>query len=210
MNAVGGSVSGARRFDRRGFGRGVFAIAAAMTLGSCGDSGSGGSDSAEPQIGYVRGNGTITTIEVADRVAAPEVSGTTLSDAQLSLSDFAGKLVVLNVWGSWCPPCRKEAPELAAAARELADQNVEFLGINTRDNDIQAARAFERRFEVPYPSLYDPAGKLLLGFRGSLPPNAIPSTLVIDSDGRVAARIIGETTKNTLVGLVEDVRAAAA
>lgn len=184
------------------------AIAAALTVGSaagaCGD-GAGRSNSAEPQIGYVRGSGTITTIAKGERAPAPEVSGTTLSGADLSLADFAGKAVVINVWGSWCPPCRKEAPELAEAARELADKDVEFLGISTRDHDKQTALAFERRFKMPYPSLYDPAGELLLGFRETLPPNAIPSTLVIDRDGRVAARIIGETTKSTLVGLVEDV-----
>lgn len=196
------------RFGRRTFGRHLLAIAATLTVGSaagaCGD-GAGGSSSADPQIGYVRGSGTITTIAKGDRAPAPELSGTTLDDDEISLADFTGRAVVLNVWGSWCPPCRKEAPELSAASRELADRGVEFLGINTRDNDIKAARAFERRFEVPYPSVYDPAGELLLGFRETLPPNAIPSTLVIDRDGMVAARIIGETTKSTLVGLVEDV-----
>lgn len=180
------------------------AFTAGTTLSACSDDAEG-SPSAEPQIGYVRGNGTITTIAKGERSPAPELSGTTLSGEDRSLSDFAGRAVVINVWGSWCPPCRKEAPELAAAARELADKEVEFLGISTRDNDKSTALAFERRFEVPYASIYDPAGELLLGFRETLPPNAIPSTLVIDRDGMVAARVIGETTKSTIVGLVEDV-----
>lgn len=191
------------RIRRRSFGRGLVALTTAVVVGGCGD-GAEGPDTGDPQVGYVRGNGTITTIAEDERTAAPQLAGTTLSGERVSLADFGGRPVVVNVWGSWCPPCRREAPELAAAAREL-DGRVAFLGISTRDNDRNAALAFERRFEVPYPSLYDPAGELLLGFRKTLPPNAIPSTLVIDADGRVAARIIGETTKGMLVGLIEDV-----
>jgi thiol-disulfide isomerase/thioredoxin len=111
----------------------------------------------------------------------------------------------VNVWGSWCAPCRSEAPDLVAASEELADDGVEFLGINSRDLDRAAARAFQRRFEVPYPSIYDQQGRTLLAFRGTLSPNAIPSTVVIDQEGRVAASVIGEVTRSTLVGLVEDV-----
>ena len=84
---------------------------------------------------------------------------------------------------------------------------MEFVGINSRDLDRAAAQAFQRRFEVPYPSIYDQQGKTLLAFRGTLSPNAIPSTVVIDDQGRVAASVIGETTRSTLVGLVEDVQA---
>jgi len=84
---------------------------------------------------------------------------------------------------------------------------VEFLGINSRDLDRAAAQAFQRRFEVPYPSIYDQQGKTLLAFRGTLSPNAIPSTVVIDAEGRVAASVIGEVSRSTLVGLVEDVMA---
>ena len=155
--------------------------------------------------GFVSGKGIITRLPVAERREPGEVAGETLEGEPIALSDFAGKTVVVNVWGSWCAPCRSEAPELVAAADELADDDVVFLGINSRDLDRAAAQAFQRRFEVPYPSIYDQKGQTLLAFRGTLSPNAIPSTVVVDAEGRVAASIIGELTKPTLVGLVEDV-----
>ncbi|HSE55080.1 MAG TPA: redoxin family protein [Nocardioidaceae bacterium] len=157
--------------------------------------------------GFVSGKGVITRLAVDDRKEPGEVAGETLEGEPISLEDFEGKTVVVNVWGSWCAPCRAEAPDLAAASEELAADDVEFLGINSRDLDRAAAQAFQRRFEVPYPSIYDQQGKTLLAFRGTLSPNAIPSTVVIDAEGRVAASVIGEVSRSTLVGLVEDVMA---
>jgi thiol-disulfide isomerase/thioredoxin len=157
--------------------------------------------------GFVSGKGVITRLAVDDRKEPGEVAGETLEGEPISLGDFEGKTVVVNVWGSWCAPCRAEAPDLVAASEELAEDDVEFLGINSRDLDRAAAQAFQRRFEVPYPSIYDQQGKTLLAFRGTLSPNAIPSTVVIDAEGRVAASVIGEVSRSTLVGLVEDVMA---
>jgi len=157
--------------------------------------------------GFVSGKGVITRLAVDDRKEPGELAGETLEGEPISLEDFRGKTVVVNVWGSWCAPCRAEAPDLVAASEELADDGVEFLGINSRDLDRAAAQAFQRRFEVPYPSIYDQQGKTLLAFRGTLSPNAIPSTVVIDAEGRVAASVIGEVSRSTLVGLVEDVMA---
>lgn len=152
--------------------------------------------------GFEAGDGSVTIIAPADRVAAPELSGKTLTGEDVSTADFAGRTIVLNVWGSWCAPCRAEAPELAKVSVELTD--VQFIGINTRDLDPAPANAFVRAFEIGYPNIYDPDGSLLLGF-GELPPKAIPSTLVIDREGRVAARILGATTVSTLTGVIEDV-----
>jgi thiol-disulfide isomerase/thioredoxin len=101
--------------------------------------------------------------------------------------------VVYNVWGSWCPPCRAEAPTLRRIATETEPDGVQFVGINIRDNEA-SAEAFERRYEISYPSLFSPDGQLLLPFRGTLPPSAIPSTVVVDRQGRVAARIVGGAT----------------
>ena len=107
-----------------------------------------------------------------------------------------------------CAPCRKEAPALAAASRQLAGNDVVFLGVNTKDSSEDNALAFQRHFDVPYPSFFDPSGRTLLAFRGTLPPSAIPSTVVIDAHGRVAASILGEVpSERTLVDLVKDVRA---
>jgi thiol-disulfide isomerase/thioredoxin len=157
--------------------------------------------------GFVSGKGVITRLPVDQRKQPGEVSGETLDGEPLSLADYEGKTVVVNVWGSWCAPCRAEAPDLVEASKELADDGVVFLGINSRDLDKAAARAFARRYDVPYPSIYDQQGKTLLAFRGTLSPNAIPSTVVVDEQGRVAASVLGETSKSTLVGLVEDVMA---
>jgi thiol-disulfide isomerase/thioredoxin len=176
------------------------ALLAAAVLSACSsDVGTSG------DTGFVSGKGIITRLPAAEREVPGEVSGETLEGEPVSLEDFEGQTVVVNVWGSWCAPCRAEAPELVAASEELADREVEFLGINSRDLDKAAALAFQRRFEVPYPSIYDQQGRTLLAFRGTLSPNAIPSTVVIDDQGRVAASVIGEVSRSTLVGLVEDV-----
>ena len=152
------------------------------------------------------GDGSLTIVPVGQRVPAPRITGQLLDGGTFDSTLLAGKVVVYNVWGSWCAPCRSEAPALVAASQKLADQAV-FVGLNTRDFDKAAPRAFVRAFEVPYVNLFDPEGALLLNFSGELPPNAIPSTIVVDLEGRVAARIIGETTESTLVGLIQDVAA---
>ena len=159
--------------------------------------------------GFVAGSGTVTVLDEAKRVPAPELSGRSLSGRPLALDDFAGSTVVLNVWGSWCAPCREEAPALIKAAKQLGDRDVQFLGVSVREPGVASAKAFVRNFGVPYPSIYDSDGSQLLGFRDTLPPDAIPSTLVIDSHGRVAARVLGPVDQSTLVGLVSDVEGGA-
>lgn len=154
--------------------------------------------------GFVTGDGSITVVPVADRRPAPAISGETLDGATWSSESAAGKVIVYNVWGSWCPPCRAEAPALQAASEATADRAV-FVGVNTRDLNPAPAQAFVRDAGLTYPSLFDPDGSLLLGFAGDLPPSAIPSTLIVDAQGRVAARVLGATTESTLVGLVDDI-----
>ena len=161
--------------------------------------------------GYIDGTGIITRLAVDDRKKPGQVSGETLDGKKLDLSSYAGKVVVLNVWGSWCPPCRKEAPMLESASRQLAKDGVVFVGVNTKDSSPDPGLAFERRFDISYDSLFDPAGRSLLAFYGILTPSSIPSTVVIDQQGRVAARILGEVpSTTTLVDLVRDVRNGAA
>lgn len=122
---------------------------------------------------------------IDERGTVADLSGEDLSgDGRLALSDFAGKVVVLNFWGSWCAPCRAEADELEAAATALAPQGVQFLGINVKDTK-GAGADFLASKQVSYPSIYDPAMRTLLSIRG-FPTGSIPSTIVIDRQGRVA------------------------
>jgi thiol-disulfide isomerase/thioredoxin len=139
-----------------------------------------------------------------DRSISPPLKGTTLDGASFDLADLRGDVVVINAWGSWCNPCRAEAPDLTRVARETAALQVRFVGIDTRDN-AASARAFVRTFKVPYPSVVDTDGRVLLAFSKVLPMSAVPSTLVLDRDGRIAARVIGRTDYPTLRGLVDDV-----
>jgi thiol-disulfide isomerase/thioredoxin len=165
----------------------------AVVLSSCGG---GGSSIAEES--FVSGNGSVSYIKQSDRIAAPQLSGMTLSGTNYTFS--GGQVAVVNVWASWCAPCRAEAPTLAALSQKYTD--VAFIGILTRDNPA-TAEAFVRRFALPYPTLIDDS--VLIGFRKSLPANAIPSTVVIDKNGNVAARISGEITVASLSELIEKV-----
>jgi thiol-disulfide isomerase/thioredoxin len=105
---------------------------------------------------------------------------------------------------SWCAPCRAEAPDLVGAAERTADV-AQFVGMNVKEENPAAEQAFLRATGVTYPNLDDTTGQLQLAFADTLPPAAIPSTLVIDADGRVAARVLGPITETTLVDLVTDV-----
>jgi thiol-disulfide isomerase/thioredoxin len=173
------------------------AVLAAVTLVGCADD-----DAGTAGTSYVAGDGASIVLPAAERQEPVRVTGTTLDGDRLDTVTLRGKPVVLNVWGSWCAPCRKEAADLQAASQELAARGVAFIGINTRDQPAQA-RAFERTYKITYPSLDDP-GDLLLSLRGAVPPNAIPTTLVLDDQGRIAARFSGPVTRTTLIGLVED------
>ena len=176
---------------------------ALVTLGACGNP----ATNSTGDKGYVVGNGVITRLAADERVKPGPVAGKTLEGEAVSLADFKGHVVVVNVWGSWCPPCRKEAPLLAQAARSLKPEGVVFLGINTRDSSTDQGLAFQKKYDVPYPSIYDPSGQTLLAFRRTLNPNSIPTTLIIDADGKVAASILGEVpSKTTLVDLVREVK----
>ncbi len=175
------------------------ALAAAALLAGCSSSGDdGGADR-----GYVAGDSAVLPVPAGERRNPVTLSGETIDGEPLDLASLRGRPVVLNVWRSDCAPCRKEAGELKAAAVELGPENASFVGLNTGDQ-IASAKSFERRFAVGYPSLFDP-GDLLISLRGSVPPNALPTTLVLDRQGRIAARVSGATTRRTVVGLVRDV-----
>ncbi|MFE7672696.1 TlpA family protein disulfide reductase [Streptomyces albidoflavus] len=116
------------------------------------------------------------------------MEGVTLQGDHLDVSGLKGKVVVLNVWSSWCGPCRAEAPNFAKVAKKVEGEGVEFVGINTRDSNRQAAVKFEEDHDIAYSSIYDPSGKVVLyGFpKGSMNPQTVPSTIVLDREGRIA------------------------
>jgi thiol-disulfide isomerase/thioredoxin len=147
----------------------------------------------------------ISKIATDDREAPVSFEGADLQQEALSFRDLRGKPVVVVVWGSWCAPCRDEAPDVVAAAEELGD-DVAFVGINIRDSDTAQGQAFVRRFDVPYRSFYSPDGEALLAFPGVLGLRTIPAFAVLDPEGRVAASIIGKLpSQQTLVDLTQDV-----
>lgn len=157
--------------------------------------------------GYVSGgkDTRLTRVAPADRKAAPVIAGNDLEGNPVSTADFAGKTIVINVWGSWCPPCRAEAADLNAVAKAMKSKGVEFLGISVRE-DAATTRAFTRKHGSSYPTISDTTGQLSLGFVKSLPSVAIPTTWIIDAKGRVAVRIADKTTESTLTALVQDVQ----
>jgi len=176
--------------------------AAALVVAGC----SGGA-AAQSDPGYVTGPGVVTRTPVEERVALPRVTGALLQGGELDSAEYPDTVLVYNVWGSWCAPCRAEAPALQEVWEQTRDRGVQFVGVNVKDSDA-AARAFEREFGITYPSITTAdSGAVPLAFRSSLPPSAIPSTLIADRDGRVAARIVGATTYTKLRRLVDEVLA---
>ena len=184
------------------------AAAVAVLLAGCSATGADEGTRATGQQGYVGSDGALTRVAPQDRTVAPTLTGPELgtADKTLSTAGYQGKVVVLNVWGSWCAPCRAEAADLQAASVETK-ADAQFVGINTRDTAPAAPEAFVRAQGVTYPSIFDPSGQNLLKLGGQVPPAAIPSTLVLDREGRVAMRVLGPITKTTLVDMVGEVAA---
>jgi len=179
----------------------VAGLTAAALLGVAGCSSSG---SAPSGSSFPVGDGVVTMIAPQQRQEPVAMAGTTLAGERLDLASLRGRTVVLNVWGSWCPPCRQEATTLESAYQRLSGRGVAFVGVDTRDDTAQA-KAYQDRYGITYPSLVDTGG-LMLALRGAVAPSSIPSTLVIDPQGRVAARVSGPVTStDTLVDMVDDV-----
>ena len=193
---------------RRPVAAGLVALLAALslTLSACADAGPGVSADAAAgsQTGFVAGDGSIIVLEPGQRQPAPAIGGPTLEGGTYATADHLGEVQVLNVWASWCAPCRAEAPDLVTVAGEYADRGVKFVGLNTRDSEV-AAKGFVERFGITYPNLVDSDGRLQLAFRDTLPPQAIPSTVVLDRQGRVAARILGVASASSLRGVLDTV-----
>jgi thiol-disulfide isomerase/thioredoxin len=166
------------------------ALLAAAGLSGC----AGGSAAGSGGVTVAAG---ITQIAPASRTAAPELSGTDLQGAALSLGSYRGQVTVLNVWGSWCAECRVEAASLEETYQRYEARQVRFFGINAHDDDA-AALAYVHEFGIGYPSFQDPDETLLLQFKTVMPVADIPSTIIIDGSGRVAVRMLGAVTEPQL------------
>jgi len=168
-----------------------------VSLSACATGGTSNNDA----NAYISGDGSGFIISPSHRKEAPTVSGLDLNGKEVQLE--VGKVAVINVSASWCSPCRAEAPLLADFA--VKNPQIQFLGILTRDN-VSAAQSFVSHFNISYPTLADDS--IIAKFHGNFPPNAIPTTLVLDAQGRVAARISGEVTTSLLKDILQKISGA--
>jgi len=173
-------------------------------------SGCGGSGGPEQTSGFVEGSTGITVVPAKDRQPAPTLSGDDLTGQALSTADWKGQTIVVNVWGPWCAPCRKEMPTLKEVSEQYADQDVKFVGVLNRSKS-DTAQAFVKKVGITYPTFADQGGRLELKFNDTLPTIGVPTTWIIDSEGRVAVRIaVNDLTASTLAGLIDDVKKSVA
>jgi peroxiredoxin len=175
---------------------GVLLLAGCSTGANAVDVNNGG------EFRFVAGTPAGEVIPPDERAAAPAFSGTLLGGGGFSSTELAGDVAVLNFWGSWCPPCRVETPEFQEVYAEVRDRGVSFLGLNVKETSEQFAQAFVDSEGIEFPSLYDPRGEVALAFR-DYPANAIPSTIVLDRDGRVAAVYTGEVAQEDLRAVLD-------
>ncbi len=189
------------------------AAALALTLSACGNGGTSGGGG---NTNFVTGNNGIATAAPGKRAPAPDLSGKTIDGRTLDVADYKGQVVVINVWGSWCGPCREEAQYFSKVSKQYQGKGVQFVGINTRDTSTTPAIAFEKEHgigSVSYTQMcirdrYDPTGRLMLRFKkGTLNPQLIPSTLVIDKHGKVAARALEALDDTSLLKMLKPVLA---
>jgi peroxiredoxin len=140
---------------------------------------------------YIQGEGTVTEVPADDRRDSVEFTATTDAGDEVSRSDLDGQVVVLNFWYASCPPCRQEAPDLQQLSEAHEGDGVQFLGVNVRDQ-AKTSLAFAEKFGVTYPSVVDTNdGTVQLALAGTIAPNSVPTTIVLDKQGRIAARILG-------------------
>ncbi|AJM78166.1 TlpA family protein disulfide reductase [Rathayibacter toxicus] len=154
--------------------------------------------------GYISGDGTLTEVAVADRGDPIVFSGTDMDGNAFDSASVIGRVTVVNFWYANCSPCRAEAASLEKVSSDFTGKNVSFVGVNVRDQAPQVA-AFMKTYGLSYPSIVDNNSSVQLAFTGKVPPNAVPTTLVLDKRGRVASRILGQLQSTSLLStLVSD------
>ncbi|WP_296646824.1 TlpA disulfide reductase family protein [Rhodoluna sp.] len=179
----------------------IIAVIIASLTGCAANDGLASQFKAGDNKNYIAGDGSVTEFAEANRKPAVVWSGLTEGGQELGSEQLAGKVVVMNYWYAGCAPCRAEAPDLVALAKKYPD--VQFVGVNVRDT-AETALAFDRNFNITWPSIIDAkTGSVLLAFTGIVTPQAVPTTLVIGKDGKVAARVLGRIDQSILGTLIK-------
>jgi peroxiredoxin len=180
------------------------ALAATITLAGCADDPLAQQFRQGDNKNYIAGDGTVTEFQnPASRLTSNPWTSITESGGVISNTDLVGQVVVLNFWYAGCAPCRAEAKDLQAIKTEFAKQGVQVLGVNVRDT-APTILAFARNFKIDYPSIVDASsGDVLLAYTGIVTPQAVPTTIVLDSKGRVSARILGRFEPSILRTLIK-------
>lgn len=176
-------------------------LTAALVLAACTG---GGADTSSGVTRIVAGDGVAHVIDPGSRKPGPALDGEDLDGKPLTVT---GGPVVVNIWGSWCAPCKAEQPDLERVARATRSRGVRFVGINIKDA-VTPAKRHVQRYDVTYPSFFDPSSRLLPRFE--VAPKTIPSTYVLDRQGRIAAYVYGEVDEQGLTALVDRVLGEAA
>ena len=152
---------------------------------------------------YIAGDGTVTEFALGSRPASASWSGVTESGEQISSDQLKGVITVMNFWYAGCAPCRIEMPELIELQDEFLSEGVQFVGVNVRDS-AETSLAFARKINMNFPSVMDAkTGSVVLGFTGVVTPQAVPTTLVIDAEGNVSARVLGRIDMGILRALIK-------
>ncbi|WP_431709978.1 TlpA family protein disulfide reductase [Glutamicibacter uratoxydans] len=193
----------APQLGRRALMRSMLLAAAAVPLAACTvkDDPLAQQARAGDNKNYIAGDGAVEEYAVAARTEPVQITAETYQGTKVDFANYVGSPVVMNFWYAACAPCRIEAPHLRKLNEQFAGQ-VQFLGVNVRD-EKEAALAFERSFEIPYESVQDTGGEIQLAMTQYVPLQAVPTTLVLDRNGRVRARVIGAVEESTLRSLIQ-------
>lgn len=190
------------RVGRRTILRAAMLAAAALPLAAC----VGEEDPLAKQAregnnkNYIAGDGSVQEYGKESRTDPVQINSVAYDGTKIDSANWVGQVTVLNFWYAACAPCRIEAPHMVELSAEFKDE-VEFVGINVRD-EKEAAEAFERTFGIKYPSIQDTQGEIQLAMTKYVPLKAVPTTLVLDKQGRVSARVLGVAEKSTLKSLI--------
>ena len=172
-----------------------------LTVGLLSGWATGGSSST---LSYVDGSANAIMYKTGHQPLLPDFSGSTFSGSHFNLSQYRGKVVVINTYADWCGPCNGEAPILKQVAQQYVPQGVHIFGVDEREPPA-SGEAFTRRYQIPYPSLSDPSSQIMFDFTSVVPATTTPTTLVVGPDGHIRGAVFGATTYGELATILDKV-----